>query len=162
MSNSLQSHRLQHARLLCPPLSPWVCSDSCRLSQWYYLTISFSTAPFSFCLPSFPASGAFPVSQFFPSGGQSTGASASATVLPVNIQDWFSSGLTGLISLQSERLSRVFPSTTIRKYQFFSAQSSLWAISYNHTWLLEKSYIVIVLKMKVWHKGKRRMIILCP
>ena len=94
-SNSLQPHELQHARLPCPSLSPGVCSDSCLLSQWCCL-ISFSLVPFSSCLLSSPALGSFPMSQLFTSGGQSIGASALATVLPMNIQDWFPLGLTGL------------------------------------------------------------------
>ena len=98
VSDSLQPHGLQHARLACPLLSPEVCSNSCPLSQWCHPTISSSVVPFSSCLQSFPASGSFPVSQFFPSGGQSVGVSASASVLPMNIQDWFPLGLTGLIS----------------------------------------------------------------
>ena len=98
MSDSLQPHGLQHARLACPSLSPEVCSNSCPLSQWCHPTISSSVVPFSSCLQSFPVSGSFPVSHFFPSGGQSVGVSASASVLPMNIQDWFPLGLTGLIS----------------------------------------------------------------
>ena len=110
MSSSLRPHGLQHARLPCPSLSPRAYSNSCPLSQWCYLTISSSAALF-FCLQSFPASGSFPVSQFFPSGGQRIGARAS--VLPMTIQDWFPLGWTGLISLHSKGLSRVFSSTTI-------------------------------------------------
>ena len=101
------NHGLQHARLLCPSLSPRVCSNSCPLSQLCYLTIAFSTVPFSFCLQSFLASESFPVTWLFASGGQSIGASASASasVLPMTIQGWFPLGLTGLISLLSKRLS---------------------------------------------------------
>ena len=102
-NDSLQPHGLSHTRLPCPSLSPRVCSKSCPLSQWCYPTISFSVIPFSSCFQSFPASGSFPMGQFFTSGGQSIGAS----VPPMNIQDWFPLGLTGLISLQSKRLSRV-------------------------------------------------------
>ena len=101
-----------------------------------YLTISSSAAPFSFCLQSFPVSGSFPVSWLFASGGQSIGASAS--VLPMNIEDWFPLGLTGLISLQSKGLSRVFSDTTVQKHQFFGTQPSLSFNSHIHTWLLEK------------------------
>ena len=122
----------------CPPLSPGVYPSSCLLDLWCHPTISSSVAPFSFCLPSFPPSGSFPMSQLFASGGQSTGASASASVLPVNIQGWFPSGLTGLIFLQSKGLSRVFSNTTVWKHQFFGAQPSLWSNSHMHTWLLEK------------------------
>ena len=113
------------ARLPCPSLSPGACSNSCPLSQWCHPTISSSAIPFSSCLQSFPASGSFPVSQFFISGGQSIGALPSASVLPMTIQDWFLLGLTGLISLQSKGLSRVFSSTTIWKHQFFGTQPSL-------------------------------------
>ena len=112
---------LQHARLPCPPLPLGVCSNSCPLSWWCYLIISLSVASFSICPQSFPASGCFPMSQLFPSGGLSIGASALASVLPMNIQNWFLLGLTSLISLQSKGLSRVFSSTTIRKHQFLSA-----------------------------------------
>ena len=112
MSDSLQPHGLQHTRLLCPSLPPGVCSNSCPVSQWCHLTISSSATLFSFCLQSFPASGSFPVSWLFESGGQTIGASASSSVLPMNIQDWFPLGLTGLISLLSKGLSRVFFSTT--------------------------------------------------
>ena len=122
MSDSLRSHRLQHSRLPCPLLSPGVCSNSCPLSWWCYLIFSSSAAPF-FCLQSFPASGSFPMSQLFLSGGQSTGASASASVLPMNIQSWFPSGLTGLIFLLSKRFSRVFSRIKVRKHQFFSSIS---------------------------------------
>ena len=125
-------------RLPCPSLSPWVCSDSCPLSQWFYLTISSSAVPFSSCLQSFPASGSFLMSRLFMSGGQSIGASASASVLPINIQDWFPLRLTGWISLQSKGLSRVLSNTTVQKHQFFGAQPSLWPNSHIHTWLLEK------------------------
>ena len=104
ISNSLWPHGLQHPRLPCPSLSSRACLKSCSLSQWYHPTISSSVIPFSSCLQSFPASGSFPISQFFTSGGQCIGASASASVLPMNIQDWFPFGLTGLISLQSKEL----------------------------------------------------------
>ena len=107
------------------------------LSLWCHPTISSSVIPFSH-LQSFPASGPFPVSQFFTSGGQSIEASASASVLPMNIQDWLPLGLTGLISLQSKGLSRVFSSTTVWKHQLFGAQLSLWSNSHIHIWLLEK------------------------
>ena len=114
MSNSLPPHGLQHARLPCPSPTPRACSNSCPLSRWCHLTISSSVAPFSSCLQSFPASGSFPVSQFFASGGQSIGVLTSASVLPMNIQDWFPLGLTGLISLQSKGLSKVFSYTTVQ------------------------------------------------
>ena len=119
VSNSLQPHGLQHTRLLCP--SPTLEACSCLWSWWCHPTISSSVVPFSSCLQSFPASGSFPMSQFFASGGQSIRASASASVLPMNIQGWFPLGLTDLISLLSKGLSRVFSSTTIRKHPFFGA-----------------------------------------
>ena len=137
MSDSLQPHGLKHDRLPCP-LSPGVCSNSCPLGHWLHPTISSFVAPFSSCPRSFLASGAFPMSQLFISCGQSTGTSASASVLPMNIQGWFPLELTGLISLLSKWLSRVFSSTTIQKHQFFGAQPSLWSNSHIHTWLLEK------------------------
>ena len=106
----------QHARLPCPSLSPGVCSNSCPLSQWCYLTISSSATTFFFCPQSLSASGSFPVTQLFASGGQGIRAPASASVFTLNIQDWFPLKLTGLISLQSKRLSRVFSSTSIYIY----------------------------------------------
>ena len=121
MSNSLQLHGLQHARLPCPSPTPGAFSNSCPLGQWCHPTISSSVIPFSSCLQSFPSSGSLPMSQFFTSGSQSIGVSASASVLPMNIQDWFPLGLIGLISLQSKGLSRVFSNTTVQKHQFFSA-----------------------------------------
>ena len=116
--------------------SPRACSNSCPLSQWCHSAISSFVTPFSSCPPSFPGSGSFPMNQLFPSDGQSIGASAS--VLPMSIQDWFPLGLNGLISLLSKGFSRVFSSTTGRKHQFFGAQPSLWSNSHIHTWLLEK------------------------
>ena len=110
-----------------------VCSNSCPLSKWCYLCSSSSVTLFSFCLQSFPASGYFPVSQLFPSGSQRIGTSASASVLPVNVQGWFPFGLTDLISLQSKGLWRALHSTTIQKHQFFGAQSSLWSNSHIHS-----------------------------
>ena len=108
ISDSFLPHGPQHAVLPCPPPTPRACSNSCPSSQWYHPIISFSVIPFSSCLQSFPASGPFPMSQFFTSGGQSIETSASASVLPMHIQDWFPLGLTGLISLQSKGISRVF------------------------------------------------------
>ena len=140
VSDSLWPHGLQHARLPCPSPSPgW--SNSCPMSGSCCPTILFSVVPFSSCLLSFPASGSFPVSRFFPSGGQAIGASASASILPMNIQGWFSLGLTGLISLQSKGLSRVFSNTTVQKHQFFTTQSSLWFNSHIRTWPLEKPWL---------------------
>ena len=117
---------MQHARPPCPSPAPGVHSNTCPSSQWCHPATSSSVIPFSSCLQSSPASGSFLMSQLFTSGGQSTGATTSASVLPMNIQDWFSLGLTGLISLQSKGLSRVFSNTTVQKHQFFGAQPSLW------------------------------------
>ena len=130
MSYSLKVHWLWHTRLLFPLLPPGVCSSSCPLSWWCYLTISSSATLFSFHLQSFPASGSFPMNRLLVSGGQSIGASASAWVLPMDIQGWFPLGLTGLISLVSKGLPRVLSSTTVWKHQFFSAQPSLWPNSH--------------------------------
>ena len=136
LSDSLWPHGLQHARLSCPSPTPGACSDSYALSRWCH--ISSSVVPFSSCLQSFSASGSFPGSQFFASGGQSVGVSASASVLPMNVQDWFPLGWTGWISLLSKGLSRVFSNTKVQKHQFFRAPPSLWSNSHTHTWLLEK------------------------
>ena len=124
VSNSLWPHGLQHARPLCSSRTPRVHPNSCPLSQWCHLAVSSSAVHFSSCLQSFTASMYFPESQFFISGGQSIGVSASTSVLPVNIQDWFPPGWTGWISLQSKRLSRVFSNTTVQKHKFFGAQPS--------------------------------------
>ena len=123
MSNSLWLHGLQRTRLSSPSLSHRVCSNSCPLSQWGYLTISSSAAPFSSCPQSCPASESFPLSWLFASGGQRFGASAA--VLLMNIQDWFPLGLTGLV-LRSQGLSRVFSNATAQKPQLFGVQPSLW------------------------------------
>ena len=122
-SLTLQTHGLQHTTLRCPSLSPRACSNSCPLSRWCHPNISPAVALFSSCLQSFPASGSFPMSWLFDSGGQSTGASASASVLPCNSQAWFPLGFTGLIFLQSKGLSRA---PEFQKHQFFSAHPSLW------------------------------------
>ena len=122
---TLQLRGLQHARPACPLPTLRAYSNSCPLSRWCHPTISSSVTLFSSCLQSFPASGSFPMSQFFTSGSQSIGVSASASVLPVNIQDWLPLGLTGWISLQSKGLSRVFSNTTAQKHQFLGAQLSL-------------------------------------
>ena len=121
ISDSLQLHGLQHARLSCPP-TLGACSNSCPLSQWCHPTISSSVIPFSSCPQTLPASGSFPVSQLFAWGGQSTGVSAS--VLPKNTQDWSPLEWIGWISLQSKGPSRVFSNTTVQKHQFFGAQPS--------------------------------------
>ena len=138
MSNSLRPHRLQHARPPCPSPTPWVYPNSCPLSWWCHPTISSSVVPFSSHPQSFPASGSIPMSQFFASGAQRIGVSASASVLPMNIQSWFPLGWTGWISLQSKGLSRVFSNTTVQKHQLFGAQLSLRPNWHIDTWLLEK------------------------
>ena len=137
VSDSLWPHGLQHTRLPCPSLSPGACSNSCPLSWWCHPTISSSVVPFSSCFQLFPASGSFLMSWLFTSGRQSIGVSASASVLPVNIQGWFSLVLTGLISLLSKGLSRLFSSTTIWKYQFSGVQPSLRFNFHIWTWILE-------------------------
>ena len=121
----LRPHEPQHAKPPCPSPTPGVHSNPCPLSQWCHPTTSSSVNSFSSCPQSFPASGSFPMSQLFTSGGQSIGVSASTSVLPMNTQDWSSLGWTGWISLQSKGLSRVFPNTTVQKHQFFGAQLSL-------------------------------------
>ena len=137
VSNSLRPHGLQHPRPPCPSPTPRVYSDSCPLSQWCHPTVSSSVFSSSH-LQSFPGSGSFQISQFFTSGGQSSGASASTSVLLMNTQDWFPLGWTGWISSQSKGLSRVFSNTTVQKHQFFSTQVSLQSNSHIHTWPLEK------------------------
>ena len=127
---------LQHARPLCPSPYPKVCPSSCPLHQWCHPAISSSVVPFSSCLQSSPTSGYFTVSWLFISGGQSIWVSASASVLPMNIQGWFPLGLTGWISLQSKGLSRVFSNSTVQKHQLFSALPSLLFSSHNHMWPL--------------------------
>ena len=122
VSNSLWLHGLQHSRLPCPSPTPGAYSNSRPLSQWCYPTISSSVIPFSSEYLSFTASGSFQMSQLFASGGQSTGVSASASVLSMNIQDWFPLGWTGWIPLQSEEFSRVFSNTTVQKHLFFGTQ----------------------------------------
>ena len=134
-SDSLQPQELQHTRPPCPSTTPGAYSNSCLSSWWCHPTISSSAVPFSSSLQSFPAAVSFPMSQFFASGGQRIGAS----VLPMNIQDKFPLELTGLISLQSKGLSRVFSNTTVQKHQFLSTQLIIWSNSHIHTRLLEKS-----------------------
>ena len=135
MSNSLLPHGLQHTRLPCSSLSPGVCSDSCSLIRWCHPTVSSSVIPFSSCPQSFLTSESFPMSPLFASDGQSIRVSASASVLPVNFQGWFSLGFTGLISLLFKGL---FSNTALQEHQFFGVQPSLWSNSHMHTWLLEK------------------------
>ena len=125
LSDFLRPHGLQHARLPCPSPTPRACSNSCPLSQWCHPIISSSVVHFSSCLQSFPASGSFPMNQFFTSGGPSIGVAASTSVLQMNSQDWSPLECTGWISLQPKGLSRVFSNTTVRKHQFFSTQLSL-------------------------------------
>ena len=125
VSGSSRPHRLQHTRLPCPSPTPGAYSNLCPSWRWRHPTVSSSVVPFSSHLQSFPASGSLQMRQFFASAGQSIGVSASASVLPMNIQDWFPLGWTSWISLQSKRLSRVFSNTTVQKHQFFSAQLSL-------------------------------------
>ena len=154
MSDSLYPYGLKHARLLCPSLSPKVCSDSCPLSWWFHPTITWTVAFFSSCPQSFPTSWSFPMSWLFASGSQSVGASASAWGLRMNIQDRFPLRLTGLMSLLSKGLSSIFSSTTIRRHQFFSTQPSLWSSSHIYTWLLEK--------LKLWlYRPLSEKIFLC-
>ena len=125
MSNSLRPHGLQHARTPCPSPSSRVCPSSYSLHQWCHPAISSSDVLFSFCPQSFLASGIFPTSRLFSSDDQNTGASASASVLPVNIHGWSPLRLTDLISLLSKELSRVFSSTTVWRHQFFGILPSL-------------------------------------
>ena len=139
MSSSFWPYGLQHVRLPCPSPSPGVRSNSCPLSLWCQSTISSSVSPFS-CPQSFPASGSFPMSQLFASGGQSIGVSASLSALPMNIQGWFPLRLTGVISLRSKGPSGVLSSTTVREPQFFSFQP-LWSTSHIRTWLLGETQL---------------------
>ena len=125
VSDSLWHHGLQHGRPPCLSPTPRAYSNSCPLSQWRHPTVSSSVIPFSSCLQPFPASGSFQMRQLFISGGQSIGVSASSSVLPMNIQDWFPLGLTSWISLLSKGLSRIFSNTTVQKHQFFGTQLSL-------------------------------------
>ena len=138
MSSSLRPHESQHSRPPCPSPTPRVHSDSRPSSQWCHVDISSSVVPFSSCTQSLPASESFPMSQLFAWGGQSSGVSALASVLPMNTQDWSPLQWTGWISLQSKGLSRVFSNTTVQKHQFFCAQLSSQFNSHIHTWPLEK------------------------
>ena len=137
--SDLAAAALQHTRLPSPSPSPGACSNSCPWSQRCYPTILSSVIPFFSCLQSFPASGSFQMSQFFTSGGQRIRASASASVLPMNIQDWSPLGWIGWISLQFKGFSRIFSSTTVQKHQFFGAQLSSQSNSHIHTWPQEKT-----------------------
>ena len=137
MSVSLRPHESQHARSPCPSPTSGVYSNSCPSSQWCHPVISSSVVPFSSCPQSLASSGSFPMSELFAWGGQSTLVSASASVLPMNTQDWSPLGWTGWISLQSKGISRVF-NTTVQKHQFFGTQLSSQSNSHIHAWLLEK------------------------
>ena len=143
VSNSLQPHGLQHVMLPCLSPTPDSCSDSCLSSWWCHPMISSSVIPFFSCLQSFPVSGSLPMNWLFASGVQSIGA--SALVLPMNIQGWFPLGLTGLISLQSKGLSRVFSNTTVQKHQFFGAQPSL-LVQLSHPYLTPGKTITLTLQ----------------
>ena len=151
---TLRAHALQHTRLPWPSASPRVYSNSCPLSQWCHPTISSSVVPYSSCPLSFSASGSFPMSWLFASGGQSIGASTPASVLPMNTQGWFPLGWTGLISLLSKGLSRVFSNTIVQKHQFFSAQPSFWSNSHIHTWLLEKPQLWLYGPLAIWTRNE--------
>ena len=137
VSDSLRPHESQHARPPCPSPIPGVHPNSCPSSRWCHPAISSSVVPFSSCPQSLPASGSFPMSQLFAWSGQSIGISASASVLPMNTQDWSPLGWTGWISLQPKGLSRVFSNTTVEKHQFFGTQLSSQSNSHIHTWPLE-------------------------
>ena len=139
MSDSLRPHESQHARPLCPSPTHGVHPKSCALSRWCHPANSFSVVPFSSCPQSLPASGSFPMSQLLASGGQSTGVSASASILPMNTQDWSPLGWTGWI-LQSRGLSRVFSNTTVHKHQFLGTQLSSQSNSQIYTWPLGKPW----------------------
>ena len=143
MSDSLRPHGLQHTRPPCSSLTPGVYSNSCPLSWWCHLTISSSVVPFSSCLQSFPASGSFQMSHFFAWGGQSTGVSASVSVLPMNTQDWSPSEWTDWISLHSKGLSRVFSNTTVQKHQFFSAQL-FFIVQISHPYMTTGKTITLI------------------
>ena len=139
MSNFLWPHGLQHAKLPCPSPIPGLYSNSCPLSQWCHPTVSSSVIPFSFCLQSFPTLGSFQMSQFFASGGQSIRVSASASVLPMNTQDWSPLGWTGWISLQSKGLSRVFSSTTGSVLQL----SAFFIVQLSHPYMMTGKTIAL-------------------
>ena len=144
MSDSLGPHEFQHARPPCLSPTPRVHANSYPSSWWCHPAILSFVIPFSSCPQSLPASGSFPMSQFFMSGGQRIGASPSASVLPINIQDWSSLGLTGWISLQSKGLSRVFSNTTVQKHQFFRAQLSLRSNFHIHTYMTTGKIIALI------------------
>ena len=144
VSDSLWPHGLLHARLPCPSPTPGACSNPCLSSWWCHPTISSSAVPFSSCLQSFPASGSFPMSQFFSSGGRSIGASTSAFILPTNIQDWFSLELTVLISLHSKGLSRVFSNTHKSKASVLQC-SAFFMVQLSHAYMTTGKTIALIL-----------------
>ena len=148
MSNSLRPRGLQHSRFLCPSPSPRACANSCPLSRWCHPTISSSVVPFSSCLQSFPASGAFQMSQLFASGGQSIGALAS--VLPMNTEGWFPLEWTGLISLQSKGLSRVLSNTTGRKHQLILWCSAFFIVQLSHLYMTTGNTIALTMSASVY------------
>ena len=159
MSDSLWPYGLQHSRLPCSSPTPGAYSNSCPLSWWCHPTVSFSAIPFSSCLQSFLASGSFPMRWFFESGGQSIEGSASASILPINIQDWFLLGWTGWISLQSKGFSRVFSNTTVQKHQCFTRQALLSCMLGFDVYLLMKSIFLEKTSSRVhcglFHKRKQ-------
>ena len=167
VSDSLWTHGLQHARLPCPLPTPGACSNSRSLSWWCHPTMSSFVVPFSSCLQSFPASRSFPMSQFFASGGQSirASASASASVFPVNIQDWFPLGWTGWISLQSKGLSRVFSSSKasiLRCSAFFMVQLSHPYMTTGKTIALTRWIIVGKVMSVLFNMLSRLVIVFLP
>ena len=155
MSDSLRPHGVQHTRLPCPSPTPGAYSNSCSSRRWCHPTISLSVVPFSSHIQYFPASGSFPMRRLFTSGGQSIGASASASVLPMSIQDWFPLGLTGLISLQSQRLSRVLSNTIAQKHQF-SAFSFLYSptLTSIHDYWKNHKWSCSVMSDSLWPHGQ--------
>ena len=142
MPDSLWPHGLQHTRFPCPSPTLRAYSKSCQSSRWCYPIISSPVDPFSSCLQSFPVLESFPINQFFTSGGQNTGVSASASVLPVNSHNWFPLGVTGWLSLQSKRLSSVFSNTTVQKHQFFSDQL-FFIVQFSHPYITTGKIIAL-------------------
>ena len=157
MPDSLWPHGLQHTRPPCPSLTPRVYSNSCPLCRWCHPTISSSVIPFSSCLQSCPASGSFPMRWFFASGNQSIGVSASASVLPMNIQDWFPLGWTGWISLQSKGLSSLLQHRS-SKHQFFCTQPCLWPNSSHQYRTTEK---IITLTIRTFLSKVMSLFLIC-
>ena len=144
MSDSLQFHGLQHARLPCPLPTTKAYSNSCPSHQWHHPTTSSSVIPFSFCPQSFPASGSFPVSQLFTSSGQSIRVSASTSGLPINMQDRSPLGWTGWMSLQSKGLPRVFSNTTVQKHQFISILYWCFSFWLASLFIISSSFIHLI------------------